>query len=1015
MMEQNIFYVLPGKKNTLSAIQTLGKETIQERTMRVMYKTTFIEKVIDNCTNHPEETAVIDVRTGGHITYGELYHLSGKIYNYLRKNSIGREDVVMITLPRGTMPIVALLGVWRAGAALIMLETDYPEKKKEFVRQNANCKLVVDSTIFSEMMQCESVGGYEKADPHDLAYIIYTSGTTGDPKGVMHEYGTLDYCVKAMPYNGKDLVSMGDRALLLSPLHFTASLMLIESVLFNCAAIVMLPLESTRNIERLYSVMSDYGVTVGFFTPSLLRLIPRFPDSVKRIITGAEPVNNIYYADMEVYGKYAQSESGYSVLGCLIDRKYDVAPAGKETIEEAEVCIIKDNGEPVQEGEIGEICFKNPFLRGYLDLPDKNKTLFYNGYIKTGDMGKYLSDENIVICGRMDDMVKINGNRVEPAEIEKAIKSVLGVDWAAARAFNEGGRSFICAYYVDEPLVDIETAKDVLRKTLASYMVPSYFMRIDSIPANENGKFRRNDLPVPDMSERHGEYVAPVGETEKQICEAMQQVLELERVGACDDFYELGGDSLASIELITRLNWDLLEGAMLYEGRTPRRIAELYIAALENQQQSVEERNQTALGKNQPLSGEQVYMFDYQCYLPHSTVWNLPVLLKLAGSVDIEKVKRAVDICLKAHPVFSTEYIFDEDCNLVQHYDRDKHFDTPIEDVSEREFVDISETLVQPYMLVNRPLYRVRLFRTERGGYLFIDMHHSISDGTSLHILVEDICKAYEGIMPAADYYYLNLEERRKDRASHLYEKGRKYYSETFDRYEWSTVLDIDVDTEKNVYGNMSSMLPIEQKGYEDIQRIFGCGKNGFFIAAAVLALHIYNNKDNIFASWIYNGRQKSIEQHVIGTLIRCLYVGVRFHEGMTLSELFKNVCDQISNGIYYSCYPFVGLNQASEESDDASVIYQSDLRTLSSVNEMKFTLVDLPDKADSADNYLDIEIHDTDDGCKLYLDYNASVYKKESINKFRKLYTKIACSFIEHIGEPDILISRIVEEIKRG
>ncbi|MBP9996009.1 MAG: non-ribosomal peptide synthetase, partial [Lachnospiraceae bacterium] len=950
---------------------------------------------------------------GRHITYRELYHQSGKVYNYLHSKNIGKEDVVMITLPRGAMPIVALFGVWRAGAAVIMLETDYPEKKKEYIKHNANCKLVIDSTLYSEMTQYDMLSGYEKADPHDLAYIVYTSGTTGVPKGVMHEYGTIDYCVRAMPYNGKPLFSIRDRALLLSPLHFTASIMLIESVLFNCASIVTLPLESTQNIERLCLVMSDYVISVAFFTPSLLRLIHNFPESVKRIITGAEPANNIYFNDIEVYVKYGQSESGYSILSCLIDRKYEVAPAGKKTIEEADVWIINDNGEPVQDGEIGEICFKNPYFRGYVGLSDKNKALFYKDHIKTGDMGKYLPDGNIVICGRKDDMIKINGNRVEPAEIEKAVKSALGVDWAAVRVFDDGRRNYICAYYVDEPLVDIDAAKDQLRKTLASYMMPSCFMRIDRIPTNGNGKFNRNDLPIPDSSKRNNEYISPNGETEKQLCEAMRQVLKLDVVGACDDFYEIGGDSLATIELITLLNWDLLEATMVYEGRTPRKIVALYTAALESQRQNLEEQNQRALDKDQPLSGEQMYLFDYHCRFPRSLAWNLPILLELDDSVDIDRVKAAVDICLKAHPVFSTVYLFDDDRNLVQRYERNKHFDIKIEEISERKFADLLETLVQPYELINQPLYRARLFRTEKSGYLFIDMHHSISDGTSLHILVEDICKAYESVMPEADYYYLNLKERRKDCASYLYEKGKIYYAETLDKYEWSTLLDGVVDTAENVYGNISSMLPIEQKEYEDIQRIFGCSKNGFFIATAVLALHIYNNKDDILISWLYNGRKRSIEQHTIGTLYQTFFVGEHFHNEMKLSDFFKNVRRQIYNGIYYSSYPIVELNKACREGNGVLVIYQSDIRTFRSENEMKFSLVDLPYKIDAADNYLYVEIHDTDDGCKLYLDYNAAVYKKDSINKFHNLFTQIACCFGEHISEPDILLSKIVEEIK--
>lgn len=987
----------------------------KECKINFMQKTTFIEKIIDNCQNHPDETAMIDIGSGKRITYRELYHLSGKVYNYLQNKSIGKEDVVMITLPRGVMPIIALFGVWRAGAAVIMLETDYPEKKKEYIKQNANSKLVVDSKLFDEMMQCDTLPGYERSDPHDLAYIVYTSGTTGDPKGVMHEYGTLEYCVKPQTYKGKGLYSKGDRALLLSPLHFTASLMVIEPVLFNCATIVILPLESARNIEKLYSVMSDYEITIGFFTPSLLRLIPRFPNSVKRIIIGAEPVANIYYDNIEIYGKYAQSESGYCILSCLIDRKYDIAPAGKEAIEEADVWIINDNGEPVQEGEIGEICFKNPYFRGYLGLPDKNKALFYSDHIKSGDMGKYLPDGNIVICGRTDDMVKINGNRVEPAEIEKAVKTALGVDWAAVRIFNESGRNYICAYYVDEPLESIDTAKDILRKTLVPYMVPTYFMRIDRIPTNENGKFNRNDLPAPDSNERRNEYGTPVGETEKQICEAMQQVLELDRVGTCDDFFEIGGDSLTSIKLITLLNWDLLEAAMVYEGRTPRKIAALYNAILENMHRNVDEQNQRALGKDQLLSGEQMYMFDYHCRFPHSLAWNLPVLLKLDGSVNIDRVKSAVDICLKAHPVFSTVYLYDQDGNLVQHYEKNKLFDIQIEEMSEREFTDFSKTLVQPYELINQPLYRVRLFKTEKGGYLFIDMHHSVSDGTSLHILVEDISKAYEGVMPAADYYYLNLEERREDCASHLYEKGKEYYAETLDKYEWSTVLDDMVAATEDVYGNISSMLPIEQQVYEDIQRTYSCGKNGFFIAITALTLHIYNNKDNVLVSWLYNGRKKIIEQHTIGTLLQTLFVGEHFSQEMKLSEFFKNVRSQINNGIYYSSYPIVELNKACKEGDGVLVIYQSDIRTFNSVNEMKFTFVDLSYKSYAADNYIYVEIHDTNEGFELYLDYNAAMYKKESIDKFRKLFIKTANCVTDHINDPDILISKIVEEIKGG
>lgn len=970
-----------------------------------------IRTFMENCKAAPDDIAIVDVSSGGRLSYGALYELSGRVYHYLLDHKIGKEDVVMILLPRGAMPFVALTGVWRAGAAFVMLETDYPEEKRNFIIQHANCRLVIDRNVFSEMMEYTAMEGYTPADPHDLAYILYTSGSTGEPKGVLHEYGTQKLCIKGATHDGDPLFQKGDRSLLLSPLNFTATIMMYQPVLYSGATIVVMPLSQVRNIEKLNRILIEHHITVGFFTPSLLKAIPAIPQSMKKMIIGAEPARNIYY-DIPLFSKYGQSESGFSILSFRIDQSYETAPAGKPMVPEAEVCLLDENGNPVSQGECGEICYKNPYFRGYLGLPEKNREAFIHGYTRSGDLGKQLPDGNYLVLGRNDDMIKINGNRVEPAEIEKTVKKILQVDWVGARAFTEKGRSFICVYYAQDLPVDLAEAKKVIRRKLPSYMVPSYYIRIDHIPISPNGKFRRRDLPAPDPESYQQEYAAPRNDTEKQLCEAMAQVLGLENIGIFDDFYEIGGDSISSIRLLTSLNWDLLDAAMLYQGRTAAGIAALYTQARSQENSSLAERNLQALLRPQPLSGEQIYMFDYQCYLPRSVVWNLPVLLRFARDVDLDRVKQAVDTTLKAHPVFSTVYLFDEDTRLVQKYDPYKCFNTPIEDITEREFLDVAETLVQPYRLIKADLYRARLFRTERGGYLFLDMHHSISDGTSLHILIEDICKAYQGKALEPDYYYLSLEERKKARDSHLYEEGKAYYEQKLDQQAWITCLCPDNDTGKNIYGNTEKMIPIDDVGYDAIRARYGLGKNAFYIMVSLIALKIYNQKDNIRISWVYNGRQNLLEQHVIGTLIKGLYVGVNVTDTLRLSELCKEVADQVEKGIYYSVYPYPGAERINDEGEDASLIYQSDLRSLQSMEGLHFTVEKLPGTTDSADNLLDIEIHETPEGCKLYMDYNAAAYKKDSISRFRKLFLKTACCLIEKTETPDCTIGDIIKDI---
>ncbi|MCR5107438.1 MAG: AMP-binding protein [Lachnospiraceae bacterium] len=972
----------------------------------------FTERFEEICKNKGKDIALISAKTGRKITYDSLYQLSGKVYEYLKAKGIGKGSVVMIYLPREVQPVIALVGIWRAGACATMVATEFARERRDYIYRDAGCSLMIDSELFNEMMDCEERKGYEKVSPFDPCYIVYTSGTTGNPKGVMHQFGMQDLCIKGNYCDGIRVMDKGDRLALTSPLNFAATLLMILPILYNGATLVIFPMETVRNPDDFMKYLKEYNITITFVTPSMLRRIPSFPDTIKKLITGGERADDIYYENIDVYCLYAQSESCFNITSFRIDKKYSTTPVGKPCVKEACVCILDEKGEPVKDGEAGLICYKDPYFGGYINLPEMTEKIRLGEYISTGDIGHRLPDGNIVLNGRNDDMIKIRGNRVEPAEIEKVLSRILGVEWTAVRAFAEKETTYICAYYIDDPKVSTEQAREELKDHLSSYMLPSFFVKLDAVPLNNNGKFSRKNLPKPDISSYMHKYSAPENEEEKKLCRAMEKVLHIEKVGVYDNFCDMGGDSVSIMSLLTELDWPLLDYKTVLSEGTPKKIAERYKRLLSVGQKERDSKNKEALRQDQPLLLSQQYMFDYQCYVPKSTTWNLNILLKFSKDTDIEGVKNAVGKVLRTHPVFSTIYCFNDDTELVQRYIEDMDLNVETEKLSEDEFVIEMENLVKPYKLLNSKMYRVRLFQTEKGGYLFMDLHHSIADGTSLQILIRDLCYAYEGKELMEDHYYLKLTERRLEAKSSLYEEGKRYYSELLDQNEWDCYPKPDAELVVNGYGNLKAVIPIDTGKYEELQEKSGVTKNAFFLTVTLLAISIYNDKRDIKISWIFNGREKEEDQSIIGTLIREFYVGIHFKKDLTVEELYLDVNRQIRNNMIYACYPYPGPERLDNEGIDAGFLYQQNLRDIASEGALDFSLIEIPQKDPVADNLLDIEIQEIKEGCLLYMDYIPECYKPESINRFRDIFIKTACLLVSHIEEPLYKTDKIREEV---
>ena len=649
-------------------------------------------------------------------------------------------------------------------------------------------------------------------------------------------------------------------------------------------------------------------------------------------------------------------------------------------------------------------------MRGYINLPEETEKAFKNGMYHTGDLARVDEKGNYVLLGRSGDMIKINGNRIEPAEIEASVKQVLGISWAAARGFEENGKSYLCAYYTEDVAVDPDRMREELSKRLPYYMIPAYYMKIDKVPLKPNGKMDRKALPKPDASDFKTDYAAPENETQEKLCTAMAAVLGLEQVGINDDFYELGGDSLGSIKVITESDLPGLNASEIFRGRTPKKIAALYEENHANDDgEDPVIKNARAMKTDHPLTAEQLYMVDYQLYTPKSTMYNLFTMMKFGKEMfDTRKVADAMHTAIRNHSALLTTFRFNDDGEIVQHYTPEVLQDIRVERLSEFEFNNIKDNLVQPFKIIGGCLHRCRVFETEKSGYIFFDVHHTLFDGTSLKVFMQNVGKAFMGMQPDPDLYYLILQNREEEANTAFYEESRRYFEERFENIEWSSYPEPDHESRENEMGELFAPIGIEQPQMKAVERHYRISRNEFFIAVAVLAISIYNKKDDIKLSWIYNGREDMLAMNSVGLLFRDLPVGVRLRDDLTLRDLFSDIHDQVQKGIEHSCYPYVDIHNQAGGNESAYLLYQQDIRDMGGLDEMDIETIDIRQNQAASQTMLDMEILDGADGLELMIDYTASLYDDESMESFKDIFIRVAQGLVTHNSQTDVTVGEL-------
>ncbi|XXV18932.1 amino acid adenylation domain-containing protein [Sorangium sp. So ce1182] len=544
----------------------------------------FHELFEDQVARTPDAAAL--VWDSGQLSYRELDERANRLARYLRRRGVRAESRVAVCIDRSPDMIVALLATLKAGGAYVPLDPSYPPERLAYMLADSAPQVVVVDSVGKAAVGPRAVidlsrGGAawakEPAGPLDraevgigsrsLAYIIYTSGSTGQPKGVLNEHRGLCNLVTAQSaIFGVNEVS---RVLQFAAFSFDASVSEVGMALVCGASLHVVSRDELMPGTALSRTLARHGITHVTLPPSALAQCDLKQFTATTLIVAGEAIAlreaQRWSAQVRLFNAYGPTEAA---VCATIHRCSSVdgaaVPIGRP-IPNARIYLLDSHREPVPVGVIGEIYIGGDGVgRGYLNRPELTQERFLDDpwsdragdrMYRTGDLGRWLPDGSVEFLGRNDHQVKIRGFRIEPGEIEAVLAEVEGVGEVLVLAReDQPGDLRLVAYYTAEQPVPVGTLRRRLADRLPEYMIPSAYVHLAGFPLSANGKVDRKALPIPEVEAYVSRaYLPPQGEIEQSVAALWAELLNVDRIGRHDSFFDLGGHSLLAVQMLARL------------------------------------------------------------------------------------------------------------------------------------------------------------------------------------------------------------------------------------------------------------------------------------------------------------------------------------------------------------------------------------------------------------------------------------------------------------------------------
>ena len=1011
------------------------------------------------------------------VTYIELNQRANRLAQHLRENGVGPEVLVGICMERSLEVVVGLLGILKAGAAYVPLDPAYPRERLAYMLRDAGVSVMltqqrllgqlpdhiarvvcIDSDgedIARQSMENSSVG----VRAGNCAYVIYTSGSTGEPKGVQITHRAVVNFLCSMQH--RPGIGRDDALLAVTTLSFDIAALELFLPLSMGARIHIAPREVVSDAKRLRELLDSSGATMVQATPVTWRMLNGANAGSNagslRILCGGEALSGELAQQLvrrsdEVWNLYGPTESTiwsaiYRLRG---DEQGPVLPIGR-AIANTQIYVLDEWLRLMPIGVPGEIYVGGEGLaRGYLGqfgltaerfVPDAFGMRAGERLYKTGDLGSYRPDGNLEFLGRIDQQVKVRGTRIEPGEIEAALLKLAEVREAVVVARDDlRGEKRLIGYVVTEVGHAPSTysrLRQQLAELLPDYMIPAVIVQLKQMPLTANGKVDRRALPAPDHSRPSlsENYQAARTPAEEMLVGIWSEVLGVERVGVADNFFELGGHSLLATQLVSRVREAFgveAELRKLFEQPTIAALAaHLEELRVEGRLYSAPPIQLVSREENLPLSFAQQRLWFIDQLETNSAAYNVPAAVRLTGHLDVISLTRTFTTVTSRHESLRTTFST-IDGNPVQVIRPPQNVLLPLIDLSglsneHREVETYRLVLVeagQPFNLEHGPLFRTTLLHLGAEEHVvLLTLHHIISDGWSMGVLVREIATIYEAYsqdLPSplselpiqyADYAHWQRQWLQDD----LLESQLSFWRQLLSNSPSSLDLHYDrvrppVQTFRGALSpiNLSSELSraLRELGQKEGVTLFMT-----LLASFQLLLSRYSGQTDIVVGSPIANRHRAATESLIGFFVNTLALRTDLSGDPSFSELLHRVRETALSAYAHQDVPFEMLVEELRPIRDMSrnpffqvmLVLQNADATAIEPQGLKLE----PIKVDSGVARFDLLLHLTDAGQALggALEYNTDLFDAATISRLVSHFETLLQTVV---AEPGSRISQL-------
>ncbi|WP_143315168.1 non-ribosomal peptide synthetase [Clostridium sp. HBUAS56017] len=1056
------------KKMILTDFNDTKREYESNKTIKELFE----EQVIKSS----DKIAIIS--KGQKISYKELNEKSNQVAHTLKEKGIGKNSIVPVICDKSMETIVSMLAIIKAGGAYLPIDEEYPELRIRYMIEDSGSKIMLAKRHQIDKLNLENLNirimeigskefdnkGKENLEdtngPDDLAYIIYTSGSTGNPKGVCVGNKNIIRLVRNQDYMELDY---NDKILQTGSIAFDASTFEIWGSLINGLTLYVAEKDLILNQKRLKEYLKENSISIMFMTTALFHQLCNIDvstfDNLKYLLVGGEALDTNQFNKFREHNNstlfinlYGPTENTTYSTSFLLNQ-HDIwventtIPIGKP-ISNSTAYVMDKNLRLLPPGVPGELCVGGDGLaRGYLNREDLTREKFVeNPYVKsekiyrTGDLVRWLPDGNIEFLGRIDYQVKIRGFRIELGEIEREILKHEKVKEAVViDRLDKNEDKYLCGYIVGS--VTQAEIKEFLKNTLPSYMIPTYIIELDSMPITGNGKIDRKLLPVPNHSQVTSKYIPPRDEIEEKLVDIWSEVLGVEKPGITDNFFELGGHSLKATNVLLKiLNTfnvkikieDIFEKATVEE--MAAYVKSLMISVKEIDTLGLDEKSyydkkiEVAPQKDYyELSSAQKRMYAINQLNVDSTNYNVPGAYLFNGKLDINKLQNVFNEIIARHESLRTKFSvlnglfiqeIEETINFkIQHFKYDD-----IDEENQEEIAELIQKHIIPFYLDKAPLIRVDLIELKNNSILFIDMHHIITDGVSMKIIIEEFINLYEGKkLEPVKLQYKDFSEWQNN----LIKTGQmKKQKEFWLKYLSDDLEKLDlpkdyINEDKYSFEGRSLDIKIHKDTLlkiDEYSKEKQLSKYIFMLATLNILLNKYTLQKNIVIGTPVSGRNNLDLNNIVGMFVNTLPIKCTVEDEVSfeklLNEVKLNSLQVFENQDYQIEFMLQELMKQGliKDNNIFDVIFSYQYDDFSSICLDGTKLQTLELKATASKNELTIIVAENCDGLTIECVYDSSSFKADTIEELLNNYKNIIERVLE---EPKVLLKdiKLIEE----